>query len=73
MHADPDGNKWEHFNPGAPVTGFHFANVRALLSSELKVIERELVDREQPAWLFEALERGIGVHHAGMNRRYRQT
>lgn len=24
------------------------------------------------SWLVDALRRGLGVHHAGMNRRYRQ-
>lgn len=61
------------FDPEAPVDGYHFANYSELQSSELDEYTRELRWRDIPEWLINALRRGIGVHHAGMNRKYRQV
>lgn len=71
--ASEEVNPYANFNPDAAVEGFHFANIAKAEAAELAAIHKELVRRELPAWLMESLTRGIGVHHAGMNRKYRQA
>ncbi|KAJ6267400.1 hypothetical protein PSV08DRAFT_411783 [Bipolaris maydis] len=39
----------------------------------LNIYKQQLRDRGVAEWLISALSRGIGVHHAGMNRKYRQV
>lgn len=64
---------WESFDPLAPVDEFSFADSSRMQRSEFEDLTRALQYAELPPWLMEALLRGIGVHHAGMNRRYRQA
>jgi hypothetical protein len=66
-------SKWNGFDPRAPINGFHFANTQKLLQSDLEVYKQQLRARGVAGWLISALSRGIGVHHAGMNRKYRQV
>ncbi|KAH7409767.1 DEAD/DEAH box helicase-like protein [Phaeosphaeria sp. MPI-PUGE-AT-0046c] len=66
-------SKWDGFDPHAPINGFHFANTQKLLRSELDIYKQQLRDRGVAGWLISALSRGVGVHHAGMNRKYRQV
>ncbi|PYI11968.1 DEAD/DEAH box helicase [Aspergillus sclerotiicarbonarius CBS 121057] len=61
------------FNPEEPDPRFSLANIKKLSSSEFEEYAEELKRREIPQWLIDALKRGIGVHHAGMNRKYRQV
>ncbi|GME50787.1 Helicase [Neofusicoccum parvum] len=68
-----DSDSWESFDPNAAQDGFHFMDRTKLPPSELDAYSRELTYRGVPAWLIEALYRGIGVHHAGMNRKYRHV
>lgn len=70
--ASRESSIWASFNPEAPTEGFHFADYKKLAAAELEECEKQLRDEEQPDWLIEALARGVAVHHAGMNRRYRQ-
>ncbi|KAF7507459.1 hypothetical protein GJ744_010390 [Endocarpon pusillum] len=71
--ASIESSVWASFNPDAPTEGFHFADYKKLSTLELEEYVKQLLQRGQPEWLVEALKRGIGVHHAGMNRKYRQT
>lgn len=71
--ANNEANPWASFDPERPVDRFHFADNKKLTREELDVYERELVRRDVAEWLIRALRRGIGVHHAGMNRKYRQV
>ncbi|KAK5152342.1 hypothetical protein LTR04_006425 [Oleoguttula sp. CCFEE 6159] len=71
--ASVDISPFATFDPDAPVEGFHFANHKRLQGSELAMYVRQLGKRGINPWLIEALTRGIGVHHAGMNRKYRQV
>lgn len=71
--ASEEANPYANFNPEAPVDGFHFANIAKAEAAELAAIHRELNRRGLAPWLMESLTRGIGVHHAGMNRKYRQA
>ncbi|KAK5726136.1 hypothetical protein LTR17_013038 [Elasticomyces elasticus] len=71
--ADATNSPWESFDPEAPVEGYHFADHTRLQLSELEIYVKQLGKRNIQQWLIDALQRGIGVHHAGMNRKYRQV
>nr|KMM70159.1 DEAD/DEAH box helicase [Coccidioides posadasii RMSCC 3488] len=68
----PETSSYELFDPTAPVDGFHFADLKKLTPSEFDEYAFRLRGRSDE-WLIKALRRGIGVHHAGMNRKYRQV
>ncbi|PWY93852.1 DEAD/DEAH box helicase [Aspergillus sclerotioniger CBS 115572] len=63
----------ESFDPEEPDPRFSLADMKKLAPSEFEDYAEELRRREVPQWLIDALKRGIGVHHAGMNRKYRQA
>ncbi|KAI1496635.1 hypothetical protein F5X99DRAFT_399678 [Biscogniauxia marginata] len=71
--ASVEASTWESFDPDEPHRSFSFADNSKLSKSELKDTIKSLEDEHIRPYLFDALERGIGVHHAGMNRRYRQV
>ncbi|KAK6079013.1 DEAD/DEAH box helicase [Seiridium cupressi] len=71
--ADDNAGAWDLFDPAAPADGYHFADYTRLQRSELDDWVRQLGKRDIGQWLIDALQRGIGVHHAGMNRKYRQA
>ena len=64
---------WASFNPDDPIEGFHFAARHKSEKAELDTWFVQLGRRGVQSWLMDALSRGIGVHHAGMNRKYRQV
>ncbi|KAJ3492609.1 hypothetical protein NLG97_g5275 [Lecanicillium saksenae] len=65
-------SKWDSFDPDAPLDRFSFADGKKIAESELdKLIERIKHANVNPE-IVKALKRGIAVHHAGMNRQYRQ-
>jgi superfamily II RNA helicase len=71
--ANRDVSKWESFDPDAPLAQFSFAD-------NTKISKEELEERLKTIWsdsvqhpFIDALRRGVGVHHAGMNRQYRQV
>jgi ATP-dependent RNA helicase DDX60 len=57
------------FEPSAPSAEFSFANEKVVDFDELRLIIKRLRWREIPETLIDAFRRGIGVHHAGMNRK----
>ncbi|PWY75483.1 DEAD/DEAH box helicase [Aspergillus heteromorphus CBS 117.55] len=61
------------FNPEDPDPRFSLADVKKFSLSELEDYAKELRRRQVPEWLLDALKRGIGIHHAGMNRKYRHV
>jgi hypothetical protein len=67
-----DDTKWESFDPEGPLEGYHFADLAKAQRSDLEVYVRQLRFKDIPEYLIKALGRGMGVHHAGMNRKYRQ-
>lgn len=71
--ASSEVSPFASFDPEAPLDGFHFAVKHKVDSSELSSYFRQLKRRDVPDWLMTGLSRGIGVHHAGMNRKYRQV
>ncbi|KAH0541683.1 hypothetical protein FGG08_003846 [Glutinoglossum americanum] len=71
--GERERSQYETFDPEAPYEEFSFADMSKVEGSEMKVYFDKLKWRGVVPWLFAALTRGIGVHHAGMNRKYRQT
>ena len=70
--ASSEASPFASFDPEAPLDGFHFAEKHKAESSELSRYYWQMKKRGLPDWLKQGLSRGIGVHHAGMNRKYRQ-
>ncbi|KAJ5657229.1 DEAD/DEAH box helicase [Penicillium longicatenatum] len=71
--AFAEGSMWELFDPERPLERFSLADPKKVSQSEFLKYTEDLEWRDIPRWLIDALERGIGVHHAGMNRKYRQV
>ncbi|KAF2871247.1 DEAD/DEAH box helicase-like protein [Massariosphaeria phaeospora] len=71
--ANNEASPWASFDPTLPQEGFHFADNKKLAREHLAKYEKDLIRREVPQYLLDAMRRGIGVHHAGMNRKYRQV
>lgn len=65
-------SKYDAFDPLAPLSDYSFALPSALQSSEVASAIDSLRWKNIRPELIELLRRGIGVHHAGMNRKYRQ-
>jgi superfamily II RNA helicase len=63
---------YDLFDPDAPQPDFSFANEKKLQKAELEEYVRQLRRKYIKEDLIDLLKRGIGVHHAGMNRKYRQ-
>lgn len=71
--ASSEISRWESFDPEWPLERFSFADGSRLTRSELAGFIASLDSEMIRPHLFLALKRGIAVHHAGMNRRYRQV
>jgi hypothetical protein len=65
-------SQYDLFDPEAPQADFSFANPKNLQKAELEEYVRGLRWKHVKVELIDLLKRGIGVHHAGMNRKYRQ-
>ena len=70
--ASEGASVYDFFDPEAPQTDFSFANPKQLQKAELDEYVRALRWKHIREELIDLLKRGIGVHHAGMNRKYRQ-
>jgi superfamily II RNA helicase len=67
-----DGSWEQSFNPGDPLPQFSFAGVHTSYSkSELDDDIAGLAWLSIQPWAIACLRRGVAVHHAGMNKRYR--
>jgi ATP-dependent RNA helicase DDX60 len=65
-----DGSSiYDLFDPEAPQADFSFADPKKLQKAELDEYIRALRWKNIKEELIELLKRGIGVHHAGMNRK----
>lgn len=69
---DEEPSPWASFDPQAPLPKFSFANETKYAASELEETLRPLHFKDIKKNLIDALRRGIAVHHAGMNHKYRQ-
>ncbi|KAI0006556.1 hypothetical protein F4779DRAFT_557960 [Xylariaceae sp. FL0662B] len=64
---------WATFRPEEPLREFRFSDETKLSLSEFDEMVKSHLDGEHVSDQYrEALRRGLGVHHGGMNRRYRQ-
>ncbi|KAI0139834.1 P-loop containing nucleoside triphosphate hydrolase protein [Xylariaceae sp. FL1272] len=71
--ANQESSQWDKFDPDEPLPKFSFAEVMKLSREELDEMLATLDEEKIQPELLIALRRGIGVHHSGMNRRYRQV
>lgn len=71
--AELETSQYQYFDPQAPCEEFSFADVDKVEKSKLEDYFKVLKSKGVAGWLMSALTRGIGIHHAGMNRKYRQT
>lgn len=69
--ASQEVSAFASFNPEKPLDGFHFADNKKLSQEELEDFAYQMRRRGVDEWLIDGLRRGIGVHHAGLNRKYR--
>ena len=65
--------RFDKFDPEAPLNAFSFADLKKGDGSELDNTVAKLRWADIDEKLIHAFQRGIGVHHAGMNLRYRQA
>ncbi len=63
---------YDLFDPTAPQADFSFADPKKLQKAELEEHIWQLRRKKIREELIDLLKRGIGIHHAGMNRKYRQ-
>lgn len=70
MEDDP--STMANFDPQAPLSSFSFADHTKFPASELEESIWSLRYKDIDPRIIDALRRGIGVHHAGMNQKYRQ-
>lgn len=68
----PDSASIEYFDPKAPIQEFTFADPSKCSKEELRGELQELRRAEIPETFVQALQRGIGVHHAGIPRPLRE-
>lgn len=73
VRMEDDPSAWASFDPQAPLSAFSFADHTKLPASELEETICSLRFRDINSRIIDALRRGIGVHHAGMNHKYRQV
>lgn len=67
-----DDAVWSVFDPDDPIEGFHLAAETMSSSRDMfEQYKKQLRQHGIAEWLIESLRRGIGVHHAGMSRKYR--
>ena len=66
-------SQFRGFDPDAPLRDWSFADMKRADAAELERIHGQLRWRGVNERLIKAFSRGIGVHHAGMNRKYRQA
>ena len=71
--ANREVSKWEGFDPDAPLPQFSFADSTKMSREEFEERLRTMWSDSVRPHFIDALRRGVGVHHAGMNRQYRQV
>ena len=71
--ANRETSKWASFDPEAPLPEFSFADTTKMTQAEFQERVDSINKDSVPPEFIKALRRGLGVHHAGMNRGYRQV
>ncbi|KAH1556918.1 hypothetical protein KXX57_008818 [Aspergillus fumigatus] len=70
--VEEDNSPFKRFDPGRPLEQFSFADTQKFDWKDLLEEIEIMKGRKVKPLLLEALKRGVGVHHAGLNRHYRQ-
>ena len=70
--AETEGSILDNFNPEDPSPEFSFADWKRYSQAEWEQDLRDFERWEVSEELTEAFKRGIGVHHPGLGRKYRQ-
>ncbi|KAF8446567.1 hypothetical protein BDZ91DRAFT_753278 [Kalaharituber pfeilii] len=68
----PDASSMDHFDPSQPIQEFTFADRSKCSKEELREEIQGLMRAEIPEVFVRALQRGIGIHHAGISRSLRE-
>ena len=71
--AGSEDHSFDGFDPLAPIVAFSFAAPKKCNRAELDKFVDHFRWRGIDEKLIDAFQRGLGVHHAGMNRKYRQA
>lgn len=71
--ANQEASPWASFDPNAPIDQFSFAGSTKISKEELEKLIVSLTYVNIQQHFLDALRRGLAVHHAGMNRKYRQV
>ncbi|TFY82995.1 hypothetical protein EWM64_g1015 [Hericium alpestre] len=72
LATQTEQRSWEsYFDPNDPSPQFSFANFAVYSKEDLADEISNLSWTSTPIWLFNALWRGVGVHHSGLNKKYR--
>ncbi|KAH8671458.1 P-loop containing nucleoside triphosphate hydrolase protein [Xylariales sp. PMI_506] len=70
--ASEEASEWESFKPEMPLAEYSFADTTKTSAEEVEQHIGYLKCLKVRPTFLDALKRGLGVHHAGMNRQYRQ-
>lgn len=70
--AELEQSPWSSFHPDDPLAEFSFADMTKISRDEFEDLLAPLGSLVRPLFV-DALRRGLGVHHAGMSRQYRQV
>ena len=71
--ATEEASPWQNFDPDSPISQYSLADETKISKEELEERLSTLNYHPIKQELIDALRRGLGVHHAGMNRQYRQV
>lgn len=67
-----DSSFYDLFDPDEPLPDFSFADKKKLQRNELEALVKQLRYKHISETLISLLYRGIGIHHSGLNKKYRQ-
>jgi ATP-dependent RNA helicase DDX60 len=74
LAKDKERSWLDDFDPNKPLPQFSFQSFRSKTASQ--ELEEHIEDLKRwndiNDWMADCLRRGIGIHHAGLNRKYRQ-
>ena len=73
MAMEGDESDWNSFRPEATLDRFSFANIKKGDIGMFDDLFRQLRRAHVLEYLIECFQRGIGVHHSGLNKWYRQA
>ncbi|VTT60116.1 unnamed protein product [Fusarium fujikuroi] len=72
QEASVEISPWGSFDPSTPLDYFNFAGSKVMEQRDVDDLVLRLNPQKVQPWLIDALRRGLGIHHASMNLRYRR-